>query len=44
MDKKPRINIEIDEELKHRVQVKVVSQKKTITEIVVKLLKIWVNK
>lgn len=40
---KPRINIEIDEELKHAVQTKALSKKKTVTEIIVKFLKRWVK-
>ena len=44
MEQKPRINVEVDEELHHSVKVKATSQKKTITEIVVNLLKSWVRK
>lgn len=39
---KPRINVEVDEELHHKVKIKAVKQKKTITEIVVELLNKWV--
>jgi len=41
---KPRINIEIDEQIKKDVQVKALMQGKTLTDVVVNLLKKWLKK
>lgn len=39
----PRIQVQIDEDLKHRVLVKAVNEKKTIKQIVHKLLIDWLE-
>ena len=39
---KPRINVAVEPDLHHKVKVKAVKQKRTITQIVVGLLNKWV--
>jgi len=44
MKPKPRINVAVDEDLHRKVKTKAAEKNKTITEIVVNLLKGWVKK
>lgn len=39
-----RINIIVEPEFKHKVRLKAMAQKKTLTEVVISLLKEWVKK
>ena len=39
-----RINIAVDEKLKHRVKVKALKEKQTVTNVIVVLLKKWLKK
>jgi len=43
MKQKPRINIQVDDKLKNDVKIKATLQGKTITNVVVKLLKKWLT-
>ena len=41
---KPRLSVELDEDLKKEVKVKAMIQGKTITEVVVNLLRRWLKR
>lgn len=41
---KPRLSIELDEELKREVKIKAATQGKKITEVVVHLLRNWIKR
>lgn len=41
---KPRINIEVDEDLKHKAQKKALAKKTTLTKVIIDYLTKWVKK
>ncbi len=41
---KPRINVEVDPDLKRKAQLKAFKEKKTLTEVIIQLIKDWVKK
>ena len=41
---KPRINIEIDEDLKRQAQQKAFDKKETLTSVIIGLLRKWLKK